>query len=123
MCQIQRCSVVLQVFFRGGTSNRTKGWVAAPPHAYETWSHQSVPLGILALVLELLVDDSQGGKKVAGEEDEEGEAAHQHLHKGMTQSDIAWPRKRPPGMAQSRREGRQKHNCTQVQELQNFKTG
>lgn len=39
----------------------------------------SLLLGILGLLLELLVDDSQGGEEVAGKEDKERKAAHQHL--------------------------------------------
>lgn len=45
-----------------------------PPHC-----PTSVLLCVLVLVLNLLVDNTEGGEEVAQEEDEEGEAAHEDL--------------------------------------------
>lgn len=45
-----------------------------PPHC-----PTSILLRVLVLVLNLLVDDAEGGEEVAQEEDEEGEAAHEDL--------------------------------------------
>lgn len=39
----------------------------------------SVLLRVLVLVLDLLVDDTEGGEEVAQEEDGEGEATHEDL--------------------------------------------
>lgn len=39
----------------------------------------SIPLCVFVLVLQLLVDDTEGGEEVPQEEDEEGEAAHKNL--------------------------------------------
>lgn len=39
----------------------------------------SILLRVLVLVLDLLVDDTEGGEEVAQEEDGKGEAAHEHL--------------------------------------------
>lgn len=45
-----------------------------PPHC-----PTSILLRVLVLVLNLLVDDTEGGEEIAQEEDEEGEATHEDL--------------------------------------------
>lgn len=95
--QILHTGLQAQAFLRAHRAHEAQGAQKGNPHTYRA-PQPATPLGtqvrspfgagitsisvLLALVLlavELLMDHSEGGEKVAEEEEEEGEATHEHL--------------------------------------------